>query len=89
MITPSERVLQAVEENFMVLHNVLPDHAYAAVRDALEELQTTLGYCPTCWGRGYDVTHQATDQKVYYCHCERGRILKELNDADSLAHRPQ
>lgn len=92
MITPSERVLQAVEENFMVIHNILPDQAYAAVTDVLNELQSTLGYCPECWGSGYTVlenTDNAEAFKLPYCDCARGKKLEEVNNANLLAHRPQ
>jgi hypothetical protein len=91
MITPSENVLQAIEENFMVLPNLLPDRAFAAVTDTLDQLQTTMGYCPDCWGRGYDMTIDAGDSDkmlVPYCHCDRGKRLEELVNANLLSHRP-
>lgn len=90
MITPTERVVQAVEEHFMVLHNVLPDVAFGAVTDTLDELQTSLGYCPECWGRGFALM-QPTDQNasIPYCYCERGKILEKIVNANLLTHRPK
>ncbi len=90
MISPTERVVQAIEENFMVLHNVLPDRAFGAVTATLDELQTSLGYCPECWGRGFSAAQPDDENSaVYYCYCQRGKILKEIVDANILANRPE
>lgn len=90
MITPAERVVQAVEENYQIIPGIRVEVAETELREALAAAMSSVGFCPDCWGKGYSMEMVEADHtaQAVPCTCPRGVILEAMVNDNVFKPRP-